>query len=64
LSANLYQKARTLGAKCTTQLGDYQDSIVQLCGAAEILTICGMSGAGLDGYIKMSGAEVHEIGIY
>ncbi|KAJ7892158.1 hypothetical protein B0H13DRAFT_1886895 [Mycena leptocephala] len=57
LSANLYQKARTLGAKCTTQLGDYQDSIVQLCGAAEILAICGMSGGGLDGYIKMSRAE-------
>lgn len=52
VSANLYQKARTLGAECTTQLGDYQDSIVQFWGAAEILAICGMSGGGLDGYIK------------
>ncbi|KAJ7849039.1 hypothetical protein B0H13DRAFT_1906393 [Mycena leptocephala] len=49
--------AGTLGVECTTQLGDYQDSIVQLCGAAEILAICGMSGGGLDGYIKMSRAE-------
>jgi tetratricopeptide (TPR) repeat protein len=61
LSANLYQEARTLhlGAECTTQLGDYQDSIVQLCRAEEILAICGMSGGGLDGCIKMSRAEVH-----
>jgi hypothetical protein len=41
-----------------------RNSAVQFWGAAEILAICGMSGGGLDGYIKMSRAEVHEIGIY
>jgi tetratricopeptide (TPR) repeat protein len=61
LSANPYNEANALrfAAQCTTQLGDYQNSIVQLHRAKELLCVCGMSGGVLDNRITMDRAEVH-----
>ncbi|KAJ7703489.1 hypothetical protein B0H14DRAFT_3647334 [Mycena olivaceomarginata] len=43
LSGNLYHEARAYwtAAMCSTDLGDYQESMIQLCRAREIITICG-----------------------
>jgi tetratricopeptide (TPR) repeat protein len=61
LSGNLYQGARALfvRAVCPMYFGNYQDSIIQLQRAREILGICGMSGGDIDYAITTIQAEVH-----
>jgi tetratricopeptide (TPR) repeat protein len=61
LSGNLYEGAMALQieATCSTCLGSFQDSIIQLQRAREILGICGMSGGERDYTIMTSQAEVH-----
>ncbi|KAJ7875680.1 hypothetical protein B0H13DRAFT_2549611 [Mycena leptocephala] len=61
LSGNLYQGARALfvRAVCSMYFGNYQDSIIQLQRAREILGICGMSGGDIDYAITTIQAEVH-----
>jgi tetratricopeptide (TPR) repeat protein len=61
LSGNLYQRARALFviATCSMYFGNYQDSIIQLQRAREILGICGMSGGDIDSTLTTIQAEVH-----
>ncbi|KAF8137889.1 hypothetical protein K438DRAFT_1786238 [Mycena galopus ATCC 62051] len=60
LSGNLCQEAWAIfeGAKCTTYLGEYQESAAQLQRARELLRICGMSGGSVD-QSTASQAEIH-----
>ncbi|KAJ7939814.1 hypothetical protein B0H13DRAFT_1850578 [Mycena leptocephala] len=61
LSGNLYQEAWALqmAAACTTQLGDFRNSILHLHRAKEILGICGITGGRLDSSIETAKAELH-----
>ncbi|KAJ7810219.1 hypothetical protein B0H14DRAFT_2607507 [Mycena olivaceomarginata] len=61
VSVNLYEEAQSLRslAQCTTQLGDYRNSIVHLQRAKEILGNCGMLEGFVDSQIDMARAEVH-----
>lgn len=61
LSANKYQEALALwcAALCSTFLGDYPASILQLNIARENLSLCGVSGGFLDYSIVRIQSEVH-----
>ncbi|KAF8143234.1 hypothetical protein K438DRAFT_1783904 [Mycena galopus ATCC 62051] len=61
LSGNLCQEAWAIfeGAKCTTYLGEYQESAAQLQRARELLRICGMPGGSVDQSTAASQAEIH-----
>jgi tetratricopeptide (TPR) repeat protein len=61
LSANLYEEARALWieALCSTQLGAYQNSIIQFKRARDILGLCGLSGSSFDYTMRKGQAEVH-----
>ncbi|KAF8140709.1 hypothetical protein K438DRAFT_1785475 [Mycena galopus ATCC 62051] len=61
LSGNLYGEAQAnlIGANCSINLGEYQESAAQLQRARQLLCLCGMSGGRLDHGIMVSQAEIH-----
>ncbi|KAF8149641.1 hypothetical protein K438DRAFT_445404 [Mycena galopus ATCC 62051] len=61
LSGNLYGEAQAnlIGANCSINLGEYQESAAQLQRARQLLCLCGMSGGRVDHGIMVSQAEIH-----
>ncbi|KAJ7349658.1 hypothetical protein DFH08DRAFT_807008 [Mycena albidolilacea] len=61
LSADLYQEAQCLwvGALCSANLGNFQQSMSQVHQGRAILAMCGMTGGSLDQKIILVQAENH-----
>jgi tetratricopeptide (TPR) repeat protein len=61
LSGNMYDEAQALwiGAVCSTCLGDFRQSMIQLYRGREILVNCGLAGGTIDLNIIMHQGEMH-----